>query len=178
MQIDGRQGIHLSMGMAGMFGQQDVPGADKMMELMFGKGDAMEVYMAVADDNTVMGSYVSKENLVKALAAFDTGENQLADSSEVAKTVASLDSEAQGIGLWSPQGTFAFVSRIASAIDPQAAAAIPQLGETSAIGFSLKLSPVGMDTEAVIPADVLKKVVGLVQQLMAQRQPQTPPGAL
>ena len=178
MQIGGRQGIQLSMGMAGMFGQQEIPGAEKMMELMFGEGDTMEVYMAVADDNTVMGSYVSKENLLKALAAFDNGENQLADSPEVAKTVASLDSDAQGIGLWSPQGTLAFVSRIASAIDPQAGAAIPQLGETSAIGFSVKLSSDGLDTEAVIPVDVIKTVVGMIQQLMAQRQQQAPPGAL
>jgi hypothetical protein len=175
MQIEGRPGIQLSMGMAGMFGQQDVPGSEKMMELMFGEGDTMQVYMAVADETTVMGSYVSKENLIEALAAFEKGENQLADSENVAKTVASLDADAQGIGLWSPQGTLAFVSRVASAIDPRAAAAIPQLGETSAIGFSVKMSPVGLDTETVLPNDVLKTVAALVQQIVAQKSSQPAP---
>ncbi len=177
MQIEGRQGIQLSMGMAGMFGQQEVPGAEKIMELMFGEGDTMNVYMAVADKNTVLGSYVSKQNLVEALTSFDRGDKKLSDMPAVASTVASLDQDAQFIGLWSPQGTFAFASRLASAIDPRAAASIPQLGETSAVGFSVKLSPVGLDTETVIPADVLKTIAGLVRQIMTQRQ-QTPPGAL
>ena len=92
------------MGMAGMFGQQDVPGAEMMMEMMFGEGETMSVYMAVADENTIIGSYVSKENLVKALASFDQGDKQLADMPAVASTVAGLDKDAQFIGLWSPQG--------------------------------------------------------------------------
>jgi len=170
MQIEGRRGVQLAMGMEGMFGQQEVPGAEKIMEIMFGEGDKMNVYMAAADKNTVLGSYLSKQNLVEVLTSFERGEDQLSAVPNVASTVGKLDRDAQFIGLWSPQGTLAFASRLASAIDPRAAANIPQLGDTSPVGFSVKLSSIGLDTETVIPADVLKTIAGLIQQIGALRQ--------
>ena len=176
MQIEGRRGVQLSMGMKGMFGQQEVPGTEKIMEILLGKGDKMNVYMAAADKNTVLGSYVSKQHLVEALTSFGRGDDQLSDVPNVASTLGKLDQDAQIIGLWSPQGTLAFASRFVSAINPQAAASIPQLSDTSPLGFSVKLSSVGLDTDTVIPADVLKTITGLIQQIMAQRQ-QAPGGA-
>jgi hypothetical protein len=171
MQFAGRRGLKLSMDMSGMFGQQEVPEAEKMMELMFGEGDTMDVYMAVADEQTVLGAYVSQPNLTDVLESYVQGQNQLSEMPQVASTVSKLDSDAQTIGLWSPQGTLAMISRLASAIDPAAAAQIPELGATPPIGFTISSSPGVLDTEAIIPAEMLKTVAAMVQQLM----PQVPP---
>ena len=158
MQIDGRRGVLLSMNMKEMLGQQQVPGGEKIMQILLGKGDKMNVYMAAADKNTVLGSYVSKQHLVEALTSFGRGDDQLSDVPNVASTLGKLDQDAQILGLWSLQGTLAFASRFVSAINPQAAASIPQLSDTSPLGFSVKLSSVGLDTDTVIPADVLKTI--------------------
>jgi hypothetical protein len=174
MQFEGRPGLKLSMGMSGMFGPQDVPGAEKMMELMFGSGDTMDVYMAVADDQTVVGAYVSRSNLVDLLESLEQGQDQLASMPEVAETIGEMDAGAHMIGLWSPQGTLAMVKRVALAMDPNAAVQIPELGATPPIGMAVQLSPNIVDTDVVIPAQVLKTVAALVQQLMPQGQPPQP----
>jgi hypothetical protein len=177
VRIDGRRGMKLVMDMEGMFGEQEIPEAEKMMELMFGSDGKMNVYMAVADENTILGSYVSDENLLQALKDFEQGEEQLADEPGVARVMQMLDKNAHFIGLWSPQGTLAFVSRVAGAMDPRAGAAIPQLDESPPVGFTAKLTPDGLETDMAVPAEVMKSIATLVQQIMAERG-QPAPGAL
>jgi hypothetical protein len=148
-----------------------------MMEMMFGDGDTMDVYMAAADENTILGSYVSKDKLVDALKNFGKDGSSLADDADVAKVVGMLDQEAHFVGLWSPQGTLAFASRLMSAIAPEAAAAIPQLEASPPVGFSARLSPAGLETDVAVPSGVMKSISTLVRQIMAS-QGQAPPGAL
>jgi hypothetical protein len=54
---------------------------------------------------------------------------------------------------------------------PGQAPQLPELEETPPVGFSVKLSPGHLDTDMVVPAEVLDAVAELVQKVIAaQRQ--------
>ena len=62
-EIDGLPVLKLTMNMEPfLMGQGQGPEAKKMLELMFGSGGKMDVYMAAADQQTVVGAYVSPNN--------------------------------------------------------------------------------------------------------------------
>jgi hypothetical protein len=177
MQIEGRSGVKLAMDMEGFMGEQEIPQAEQVMQMMFGQQGTMDVYMAAVDEHTVLGSYVTKDLLISGMNALKEGKEQLADEAGVAKTVAMLDDDAQFVGLWSPQGTLAFAARVAGAIDPNAAAAIPQLEASSPIGFSATLTPEALETDTAVPTDVMTSIAALVRQIIAARMQQAQPNA-
>ena len=99
IEIEGLPVLKLAMNMEPFLGQQwQVPEAKKMMELMFGGGGKMNVYLAVADEHTVIGAYVTPQQLAPAVKAIREGKPQLSDEAGVAKTAAMLPAGAQWVG--------------------------------------------------------------------------------
>ena len=153
-------------------GQGQGPEAKKMMELMFGSGGKMDVYMAAADQQTVVGAYVSPKQLAPAVKAIQEGKPLLTDEAGVAQTAAMLPPGAQWVGFLSPRGGAAFVARMVKAIVPpgaQGVPTIPEFPETPPIGFGVQLSSSGLDTDLAIPAAVLEAVSQTVRKAMAER---------
>ena len=129
-EIDGLPVFKLTMNMEPfLMGQGQGPEAKKMMELMFGSGGKMAVYMAVADQQTVVGAYVSPKQLTPAVKAIQEGKSLLTDEAGVAKTAAMLPPGAQWVGLLSPRGGAAFVARMMKAIAPAGAQGVPEIPE-------------------------------------------------
>jgi hypothetical protein len=176
LEIDGSAGLRMSVDMKPFFAQQQqIPEVaammDKMMELMVGSGGKMDVYMAVADETTILGAYVSKERLVETLKNFREGKAQLADDPLVAKTAAMLPKGSHGVVYWSPSGTLAFVSQLMTTLAPEAAAQIPEFPPTPPLGVAVKLSAGSLDTDLVVPAPVMEAIAELVRKTMATRKP-------
>ncbi len=172
-EIDGLPVLKLTMDMEPFLGGQGQgPEAKKMLELMFGSGGKMDVYMAAADQQTVVGAYVSPKQLGPAVKAIQEGKPLLTDEAGVAKTAAMLPPGAQWVGFLSPRGGAAFVARMAKSIVPpgtQGVPAIPEFPETPPIGFGVQLSPSGLDTDLAIPAAVLEAISQTVRKAMAER---------
>jgi hypothetical protein len=172
-EIDGLPVLKLTMDMEPFLaGQGQGPEVKKMMELMFGSGGKMDVYMAAADQRTVVGAYVSANQLAPAVKAIQEGKPLLTDEAGVAKTAAMLPPGAQWVGFLSPRGAAAFVGRMVKVIVPpgtQAVPTIPEFPETPPIGFGVQLSPSGLDTDLAIPAAVLEAISETVRKAMAER---------
>ena len=173
IEIEGLPVLKIAMNMEPFLGQQaQAPEAKKMMELMFGSGGKMNVYMAVADEHTVIGAYVTPQQLVPAVKAIQEGKPQLINEAGVAKTAAMLPAGAQWVGFLSPRGGAAFVSRMMKTVTPPGAQGVPEIPEfpeTAPIGFGAKLSPAGLDTDLAVPTDVLEKASETIRKAIAER---------
>ncbi|MCU0872017.1 MAG: hypothetical protein MUE50_06695 [Pirellulaceae bacterium] len=173
MEIDGLPVFKLTMNMEPfLMGQGQGPEAKKMLELMLGSGGKMDIYMAAADQQTVVGAYVSPKQLTPAVKAIQEGKPLLTDEAGVAQTAAMLPPGAQWVGLLSPRGAAAFVGRMVKAIVPpgaQGVPTIPEFPETPPIGFGVQLSPSGLDTDLAIPAAVLEAISQTVRKAIAER---------
>lgn len=173
IEIEGLPVLKLAMNLEPFLGQQaQVPEAKKMMDLMFGGGGKMNIFMAAADEHTVIGAYVTPQQLAPAVKAIREGKPQLMDEAGVAKTAAMLPQGAQWLGILSPRGAAAFVSRMVKTVTPPGAQVpeIPEFPETSPIGFGVQLSPAGLDTHLAVPADVLEKASETIRKAIAEQK--------
>lgn len=168
IEIDGIKALKITMDMSFMFGQQEMPPeAEKMIETMIGAGGKLDMYAAAADDTTVILTYVSKDRLVQTLKAFKAGDAQLCEDANVAKTAEMLLPGAQWTGFWSPEGTLKFAATIVATVAPNAPVEIPEFPSPVPVGFAVKMSPGLVDTDMVIPADVLEAIPGFVEAIKA-----------
>ncbi len=175
IEIEGKSGLKLSMNLDVFFGADQLPEAQDALKMMFGESGSLDVFMVAANPTTVVGAYVSQEPLKAAMKAVGNAELQLTQQEDVKKTLAMLPAGAQVVGLWSPRGTFQFVRRLMDQMQPGAAAMIPELPKTSPLGFTLMVSPDGLETEMVIPADVLSSTAEMIQKFNpAQNGPVVP----
>jgi hypothetical protein len=169
LEIDGKSGLKLTMNMDVLLGADQPPEAKQALEAMFGDASELDVFMVAANATTVVGSYISQESLKAAIKAVGNAELQLIRQDDVKKTFEMLPSGSQFVGLWSPRGTFQFVRRLMDQMQPGAAAMMPEFPKTSPIGFTLQVSPAGLETEMVIPADVLTSTAELIQKFNPAR---------
>jgi hypothetical protein len=117
----------------------------------------------------VLAAYVTPQQLTPAVKAIREGKPQLSDEAGVAQTAAMLPAGAQWVGFLSPRGGAAFVARLIKAVAPPGAPEIPEVPETPPVGFSVKLSPVGLDTDLAVPAAVLEKVSETIRKAVAKQ---------
>jgi hypothetical protein len=170
IEVDGLPMLKLSMDMKPFLPPGQGPESERVMELMFGSS-SMNTYIAAADPTTVVAAYVSPTQLVNAVQAIREGKPPLTDEAGVAQTLAMLPPDAQWLGLVSPRGGAAFMSRMFLAVAPPGTPGvpeIPQFPETPPIGIGMVLSPSGLDTVVAIPATVLETVSEMVQKAIAQ----------
>ncbi len=169
IQLDGVEAVQIEMEMKGMIPADGPPNMDAIFKKMFGSSDTMSIYLAPRDDNTVLGSYVSKDVLTRLLKQ-ESGVS-LSRDPQVAKTLAMLPAKSSGLVLFSPSGLFKFVSQMAAAIEPQAAEKIPQFPDSPPVGMTTDLNAKRLDVDVVFPAELLQAIATFVQQAQAERQP-------
>ena len=168
IEIDGIKALKMSMDMSFMFGEQEMPPeAKKMIETMIGAGGKLDMYAAAADDNTVIITYVSKERLIQTLKAVREGRPQFSEEPNVAKTAGMLLPGAQWTGFWSPEGTLKLAAAVVATVAPDAPIDIPEFPSPAPIGFAVKMSPGVVDTDMVIPADILNAIPEFVKAIKA-----------
>jgi len=171
-EIDGLPVLKLTMDMVPFMGvQAQGPEAQKMLQLMLGSSGKLDIYLAAADQQTVIGAYVSPKQLTPAVKAIQEGKPQLIDEAGVAQTVAMLPPGAQWLGFLSPRGAAQFVARLTKVVAPPGVPVpeIPEFPETPPIGFGVQLSPAGLDTDLAVPASVLEAVSQTIRQAIAER---------
>jgi hypothetical protein len=162
--IDGKPGLKVTMNMAALLAAGQLPDAKRFTGLMFGNQEELVVYFAPANSHTVVGAYISQERLVEALKSANRMEDQLPADASVKKTLDMLPAGAQWVGLGSPRGTLQFMARTMSQVVPNLPITIPELPETSPIGFAMKLTPAGLETDLAIPTDVLQATAEVINK--------------
>lgn len=166
VDIDGRSALELTVDMKSLLTMSQDPKAEAMMATLFGKDGKLPVYMTPVDKNTIVGAYVSKDRLSKAIKAIEQDEPELADDPDVAKTLAMLPEGSQWVALWSLQGTRSLVVRMIGAIEPDIRTKVPELPASPPIGMSAKLSPGTFDTAVVLPMDAIQAVSIFVRKML------------
>jgi len=166
IEIDGRPALQFEMAipMVGMGATGPAPTGtaaaefEKMMERMVGPGGKTMIYIAAADDQTIVYAYTSKDELRRCLEAVRNPKASLSADPGVAKTDALLPDGALWVGYWSPSGTVAFTRRMMSMFDRAAEEGfkLPDFPETPPIGFAAKLASGELQTDMVVPSSVLE----------------------
>ena len=173
--IDGKPGLKVTMNMAAMLAAGQLPDAKKFTRLMFGDQEELAVFFAAANPQLVVGAYISQDRLVKALKSANRTEDQLSGDASVKKTLEMLPAGSQWVGLGSPRGTLQFAARMMSQVVPNLPITIPEFPETSPIGFAMKLTPAGLETDLAIPTDVLQATAEVINKARGT-QPAGVPG--
>ncbi len=171
IEMDGLSVLRLAMDMKSFLPPGQVAETEQFMESMFGSS-SINMYLAAADQSTVIAAYVSPAQLVEAVQAIREGKPSLIDDAGVAQTVAMLPPDAQWLGLFSPRGWAAFMSRMFETIAPPGAPGIPEIPEfpeTPPVGLGVLLTPSGLDTVLAVPAAVIDAASEMVQEAIAEQ---------
>ncbi len=177
IEIDGRPVLQFEMAIpTGAMGPAATDPAvaaeiEKMMERMFGPGGKIVVYVAAADDQTVVFAYTSEDELRRCLEAVRNPQGSLSADRSVAKTDALLPDDAPWVGYWSPGGTVAFIQRMTSlfASAEEEGFKLPDFPETPPVGFAANLASGELQTDLVVPAAVLKAAGRYVTEIRTMK---------
>jgi hypothetical protein len=163
--IDGTPVVEIEMQIPATAGADGLPGFEKMFENLFGPGGKMMMYVAAADDQTIVGAYVSKDLLKKAIASVRNPTASLSADAGIAKTAPLLPQGAQWVGYINPKGVVDFGVRIARLVMPDAAGfELPPFPETQPVGFAIKATKEGLETDLVLPSTVIESVYAYVMR--------------
>lgn len=133
---------------------------------MFGSEGKIHMYVAKADDETVVTAY-SKEQLVRGVEHVRSGDKGLEDDADIAKTAAQLPAGAQWVAYVSPQGLVQWISVFVGAMFG-GQMQLPPFPATEPIGLAAKVSQTGLDAELVLPDSVVAGIgqyIGVLGQM-------------
>jgi hypothetical protein len=171
--VNGLQGLQLTMDMDAMIALQPGPqGPQKaMMRAMFGEDGKMRIYLASADKNTILGTYVSAQHLVSAVADLRSGMASFSRMPDVEKVHGLLPTDATMVGYWSIGETVNFLRATLKSAVFNLSVAIPDFPETLPIGMAVSISDGGIESDMVVPFDVSKTIADFVRAIRGQETP-------
>lgn len=132
---------------------------------MFGADGKLHMYVAKADDKTVVSAY-GKEQLVHGVEHVRAGGEGLAADADLVKTTAMLPPGAQWVAYVNPQGLVQWISVFVQGLFG-GQVRLPAFAATEPIGLAAKISETGLDAELVLPDSV---VGGVGQYIIAVGQ--------
>jgi hypothetical protein len=150
----------------------DGPDSQKMMQALMGPGGELTIYLAAADENTVVMSYTSLENLQSALELYKTKQPGILGDAGVAKVAAELPAASQFVGYVSLAGATRAAKEFAALIPGAPAAAIPDFPPSPPLGMAAKVSPSGVEGHLVVLADTLRAIGEMVARARGSAAPQ------
>jgi hypothetical protein len=158
------------LGSLAELGNANNAGAEQVQSIfgkLFGGDGTMRMYVAKADQRTVVTAY-NKEQLLHTVQHVRSGAKGLEADADLVKTSALLPQEAQWIAYVSPQGLVQWISVFVEAIFG-GQIKLPPFPATEPIGLAARVSQSGLDAELVLPESVVAgigKYVGAVGQII------------
>jgi hypothetical protein len=175
LSIDDLEALEITMDFSHM--NQAVPagGPDmqRIMEFMTGSNSKMTIYMAAADEHTVVMSYSSAEHLQSAIRFFRSKQPGFSSEARVAEVAAALPLESQAVAFVSLDGVAGVVRQFAQLIPGGQMAAIPDFSQSPPIGMAAMVSPTGAEGHLIVTADTLQAIGDTVAKARG-----TVPGAI
>ena len=174
IDLEGTPGLKVEMNFPSLPGMEADPNLPNLLEGLFGPGGKIRIFMAAADDHTVVAAYTSRRALKRCLKAAKRPQAALAADEGIAATAALLPSGAPLVGYWSPKGTVDFLNQAISLFAPveEVKFVLPDFPETHPVGMATTISADEVQTDLVIPGEVLKAIgayVGEVRKMIAEK---------
>jgi hypothetical protein len=177
IEVDGLQVLQVTMDMAQAVPQ--TPGGPDMKQLferMFGPGGKISIYLAPADQQTVVLAYESTENLQRGLQAARAAGGGLSADEQTGKAASLLPTTAQWVGYLSPAGTIAFGQQMLGQLAPPAAGQMPEFPLSPPLGFSAQLKPGELNSHLAVPLPTMQAAVEFGTRMRNMiLPPQAPP---
>jgi hypothetical protein len=159
------------MDMSGMFQAQGIPQGAELLDKMFGPGGKLTATLAPVDDSTVLFAYVGQDRMAQLMTEYDGGE-KLGANAGIITTRELLIDGAHVRGYLSPGGMVSLAQRAVKIFAPEdQAPEFPAFPETPPVGFAFKLVSDGLETDMVLPAELIQKAREYGNQFQPQQQP-------
>jgi hypothetical protein len=137
----------------------------ELMEKMYGP-DGITMYLAAADEHTVLMAYTDTALLRKALQTTTDKKKNFSQDANVAGTAKLLPAGAQMVGFWSPSGTMTFVNRLMKLMGvPDTGIQIPAFPDTPPVGFAMTTTPSVVKFNTVVPVETIEAVGSYVEKV-------------
>jgi hypothetical protein len=165
--VAGQPGLMITMDFSEAMGMPDFPQAQQMMEKMFGEGGKMRAYVAQVDENTVLIGYAVKPSVERMAESLRQQKGGLADDAGVAATRELLPVDAPFVAYISPQGCVDWFRRMMNVMMGALGGGgpvIPEYPDTPPVGIAVGLDGRVIETDVVLPAEMLKGLSRFVQE--------------
>ena len=154
--------------------QPAAPDPQKMMQLFFGPSGKLTIYVAPADEHTVVMAYTSLDRLKSALEFCKSKQPGLSTDAGIAKVTAMLPQGAQVVAFASLSGLLKIGQQFATMMPGVRPDAIPDLPDSPPLGMAAKVTPAGVEGHLVITAETLRAIGDTVAKI---RRPAAVPAA-
>jgi hypothetical protein len=128
------------------------------MKLFLGEDGVMKVYMAAADEHTVITAYFSPDRLKEAIDFYKSKQPGLSNDPNVVQVVDKMPAGSQVVVLMSLSGIVQMGKQAAMLMGGPGAAFMPEIADSPPLGFGGKLSAAGVEAHVVITADTLRSI--------------------
>jgi hypothetical protein len=168
-EVGGRPALEIETAIPLSSNVKQVPGAEKMMEKLYGADGKIRFLYVAVDDHTLAMSFGGHAPLIlRVIEAIKQPAEALASDPGIVEMSKLLPADAQWTGYVSPAGCVAFVKWIVETTvsEGQFKPNIPDFPASPPIGVAVKAVSGEVQTEAIVPAAVLDavgKYVGIVQ---------------
>ena len=140
------------------------PDPQKMMEAMLGPDGKMKIYVAPADEHTIVTSYTSLERLKSAIDFYESKQPGLSGDAGVARVVAAFPPGSQAIALIKLDGVAKAIQKTIALVPGAQAAKIPDFSDSPPLGMAAKVSPSGVEGHLIMTAETLRFIGDMVAQ--------------
>jgi hypothetical protein len=166
IQVDGKPALLIRMDMKSMLAGSPAA-ANPTTEKLFGPEGKLDAYLTAADERTVIAAYSSQAALKKAVDRYRSANRGSLDGPS-SETAALLPKQSQWIGFASPAGGVRWFRSMLGILPAGRQIKIPDFPATPPVGFAIKLSAIGVDTDFVIPSTVIRATGEFVQKVRKQ----------
>jgi hypothetical protein len=154
----------------------DMPGMQAMMGMLFGPEAKLATYMVALDDHTIAMAYVSRENLRRAIEAYENPEKGLAADPALASTLAELPDGAPWQVVLSLSGYFEMMRGMVAALpEAEELDLVPRFPESPPIGIAATTGEAEVRIEAFMPGEMWEAIGRFSQPPRPDRAPPQEP---
>ena len=138
---------------------------DALMEKFYGPG-GLTMYVAAANENTVLMAYTEMALLRAAVQAITDGTKQISRDRHIVATSKHLPAGAHMVGYWSPSGTIAFANRMLRLMSgAEEGIQLPAFPDTPPVGWAMTATPSVVKFNTVVPAEISEAAGSFVEQV-------------
>src|SRR5258705_8019251 len=167
-------GLEVSMTLPNLkqFGPPGGPDMQKMMQLFLGPDGQLKIYVAPADEHTVVMAYTSADRLREAIKFYKSKQAGLAADANVAKVVAKLPADSQFVAYASLSGIVKTAKQFMAMVPGVPQAAIPDFPDSPPFGYAAKASSTGVEGHFIVTTETLRTIGDTLAKARERRQQQ------
>lgn len=163
-EVEGKPAVELTMSIPNTGGNDPV--SAMLMEKMFGDTEHVKTYVVAADAKTIVLGYITPDAARRAIK--ESGGKGIAANANLSKSAELLPQGCQIVGFLSPKGAIDMVMDIVPGIEQTPAPAlVGDFPATPPLGFGLKVTAAGLETDFVVPEETLEAIGGAIARARA-----------